>query len=700
MGQQRWARRWRTKGLCFVAFILGLSACASLSDPSEPAHGSDPEGVAVSPVEDGDWPIHGRDFYEQRYSPLEQIGEGNVADLGLAWSFDLGTMRGVQSTPIVVGGVFYVTGPWSLVYALDARTGKELWRFDPEVPKQHARYACCTVSNRGVAVDGGRAFVGTLDGRLIGLDVADGSVIWETLTVDPEQPYTITGAPRVVEGLVVIGNGGAEYGVRGYVSAYHVDSGELAWRTFTVPGDPSKPFESPAMEYAASTWNGQWWKYGGGGTVWDAMAYDPELDLLYVGSGNGSPHARWARSPGGGDNLYLSSILALRPATGELVWYFQTTPADTWDYTATQHILLADLEVDGRVRKVVMQAPKNGFFFVLDRETGEFISGAPYVKVTWAEGLDAEGRPIESPHGDYRHQSRMIHPSQMGGHNWHPMSFHPGTGLVYVPALDISTPMGFDPDWTFQPGRFNLAIDFEEFAEGGGEAEGFLLAWDPIQQREVWRIAHRAPWSGGTLATGGNLVFQGSSDGRLVAYRASDGNKLWESPAGTGVMAGPVTYALDGVQYVSVAAGWGGSFPMGMGEVAARARVRGGGRVLTFRLGGTAEVPPGLPWPAPPPAPVFQLEASEADVAAGSSLYHAECGLCHGAAVIGGGSLPDLRYASTAVHERFQQIVHAGEREALGMPGFSDRLSLDQIRQIQAYVLSAANAAAAGQKSD
>ncbi|MEE3332438.1 MAG: PQQ-dependent dehydrogenase, methanol/ethanol family, partial [Myxococcota bacterium] len=512
------------------------------------------------------WLTHGRTYSEQRYSTLDAVDENNVGELGLAWFFDLATKRGVQSTPIVVDGVMWVTGPWSVVHALDAVSGSHLWTYDPRVPREHARFACCGVSNRGVAIYEAQVFVGTIDGRLIALDAKTGVLNWETLTVEAGEPYSITGAPRVVEGRVIIGNGGAEYGVRGYVGAYDASTGELLWRTYTVPGDPSKPFESEALERAAATWTGEWWKYGGGGTVWDAIAYDPELELLYIGTGNGSPHARWARSPGGGDNLYLSSILALKPDTGEQVWHFQTTPADSWDYTATQHILLADLEIEGRVRQVLMQAPKNGFFFVLDRETGEFISGAPFVKMNWAEGLTEEGRPIESEQADYREETRWIHPSSIGGHNWHPMAFHPGTGLVYIPALEMAMPMLFDKDWMYKPGRQNLAVDFGEFDVTELEdPKSFLLAWDPVAQREVWRASYKAPWNGGALATAGNLVFQGSADGRLIAYRASDGEPLWESPAGTGVMAGPVTYSVDGVQYVAVAAGWGGSFPMGMG---------------------------------------------------------------------------------------------------------------------------------------
>lgn len=701
--------------LCGLVLCFGLASAgcdfsapgASDAAADEPNHvpAGSSEAPTATPVDDArlaaaaldsaNWLSHGRTYSEQRYSPLDDISEETVSELGLAWSFELGSKRGVQSTPIVADGVMYVTAPWSIVHALDAASGAHLWTYDPQVPRAHARHACCSVASRGVAIYEGRVFVGTIDGRLVAIDAKTGELSWQTLTVDPAQPYSITGAPRVVGGRVIIGNGGADFGVRGYVGAYVADTGEPLWRTYTVPGDPSKPFESEAIERAAATWNGEWWKYGGGGTVWDAIAYDPELDLLYIGTGNGSPHARWARSPGGGDNLYLASILALRPATGELVWHFQTTPADSWDYTATQQMVLADLEIDGRVRKVLMQAPKNGFFFVLDRKTGKFISGEAFVRMNWAEGLDENGRPIESEYADYSEETRWIHPSAMGGHNWQPMAFHPGTGLMYIPALEIAMPMLFDKDWVFEPGHSNMAVKFGDVDLSMTDPPAsFLLAWDPVAQREVWRVPYEAHWNGGALATAGNLVFQGSGDGRLLAYRATDGAQLWESPTGTSVMAGPVSYSVDGVQYVAVAAGWGGSFAMGMGKIATLGRVRGGGRVLVFKLGGDVSVPPGEPWPGPPPMPTFQVAVAPEDVGEGAKLYHKRCGVCHGSEVVGGGSVPDLRYASSEVHERIQQIVRGGERVELGMPSFADTLDQEQVRKIQAYILYAAHQAA------
>ena len=361
-----------------VSIVLLAAGCGGEQHASSPAPAAaaiDAARLTAADKEAGNWMSYGRTYDEQRFSPLQQVTAGNVAQLGLAWHYDLDAVhRAQESTPLVIDGVMYVTTAWSKVVALDARTGKELWRYDPKVPGEWGVNACCDVVNRGVAAWKGKLYLGTLDGRLVALDAATGKPAWEVLTVDRAYRYTITGAPRVIKDKVIIGNGGAEFGVRGYVSAYDADTGKLVWRFYTVPGDPTKPFESPALEKAAKTWNGQWWKEGGGGTVWDSVAYDPKLDLLYIGTGNGAPWNRASRSPGGGDNLYLSSIMALKADTGEYVWHYQTTPGETWDFTATQHLILADITIDGRARQVIMQAPKNGFFYVLDRATGELIS--------------------------------------------------------------------------------------------------------------------------------------------------------------------------------------------------------------------------------------------------------------------------------------------------------------------------------------
>ncbi len=472
--------------------------------------------IAAADKEPQNWLSHGRTYSEQRFSPLAKINAGNVGQLGLAWSVDIKsrTARGLEATPIVVDGVIYTSGAWSHVLAIEAKTGKLLWEFDPEIPGHYAGKGCCDIVNRGVAVWGNKVYIGAFDGRLIALDAKTGKKVWETLTVDQSQDYTITGAPRIVKGKVIIGNGGAEFGVRGYVSAYDAETGKMAWRFYTVPGDPKKPFESKTVEMIARTWAGEWWKYGGGGTVWDSMAYDPELDLLYIGVGNGSPWNYKLRSDAKGDNLFLASIVAIKPDTGDYVWHFQTTPGEDWDYTATQHMILADLQIDGRARKVIMQAPKNGFFYVLDRATGEFISGAAYSKVTWADGLDPKtGRPNVKPEAYYSSTGKplVIQPGPGGAHNWHPMSFSPRTGFVYIPSIEAA--FGYVPSdpktfrqrpgvmWSFGIDPVGAAIPEDEATRKAirASSKGRLIAWDPIQKKPAWvgrvsdRVERRPP---------------------------------------------------------------------------------------------------------------------------------------------------------------------------------------------------------------
>jgi quinohemoprotein ethanol dehydrogenase len=657
----------------------------------------DHERLVGANREPAQWMSHGRTYDEQRYSPLDAIQTENVSELSLAWSFDLGSKRGLEATPIVVDGVMYVTGTWSRVFAIDAANGRLVWEYDPHVPRAVGRAACCDVVNRGVATWKGAIFVGTLDGRLVSLDAKDGSVHWEVMTVDPSKPYTITGAPRVVKGKVLIGNGGAEYGVRGYVSAYAAESGELAWRFYTVPGDPELGFESDEMERAAKTWSGEWWKLGGGGTVWDSMAYDPELDLLYIGVGNGSPWNRRLRSPGGGDNLFLCSIVALRPDTGEYVWHYQVVPAETWDYTATQHMILADLEWQGAKRKVLMQAPKSGFFMVLDRVTGELLSAEPFAEVTWSKGYDlTTGRPIENPGSDYKDGPATVKPSSGGAHNWQPMAFHPGTGLVYIPAMEaIFTYKGVDAI-EIEHGLRNRGIVDPENPPGDAHflsvmqkrlVSGHILAWDPVRQRERWRVALPASWNGGLLATAGDLVFQGGGDRALRAFHAQTGELLWSHETQTGVIATPVTYAVDGEQFVSVLAGWGGSFGLMSGISQPPAAPTG--RVLTFKIGGRAELPP-IPQGSPIPDPPERMNVSDEVVEEGARLYGKYCSYCHGTGVVGGGAVSDLRRLPKAFHDSFQHIVLEGGLEGLGMPRFGDVLEAADVNAIQAFVIEKA----------
>lgn len=563
-----------------LVLIVSLSACSTAPPVSSPAErpasaGSAPperaeDGVPGLGVPDNapaavdeEWTGHGGDLGEQRYSSLAQINSDNVGRLDVAWTYDI-SRRGarLESTPLVVDGVMYATGPMSTVFALDARTGTELWYWDPGIPdeEQGGPPACCGDVNRGVGVHGDKVFVGLLDGRLVALDRHNGHVIWTVQTTPAGDDYSITGAPRVFRDKVVIGNGGAEYGVRGYVTAYDVEDGEQLWRTFTVPGNPADGFESEAMARAAETWNGEWWAIGGGGTVWDAMVYDGALNLLYIGTGNGSPWSREYRSPGGGDNLYLSSIVALDGDTGEYRWHYQTTPGDDWDYTATQPLMLLDIEIDGRTRQVIVQAPKNGFFYVIDRVTGEFISGQPFADdVTWATGIDPDtGRPIETPEARYGQTGRGVYlaPGPTGAHNWPPMAFNRETGLVYLPAKNNNFFYQMTDRLEYTKGVWNTGTIFR----GGDrpvrpEIQGpttFFLAWDPAENREVWRVESTGE-NGGTLSTAGNLVFWGSGD-RMIAFDARSGEELWSAEVGRGTSS-PMTYALDGRQYVTILGG-------------------------------------------------------------------------------------------------------------------------------------------------
>ncbi|MEZ5922061.1 MAG: PQQ-dependent dehydrogenase, methanol/ethanol family [Parvularculaceae bacterium] len=688
-----------------------LSSCGERTAPTPDAavyaaleQGAPAEGVdtaAIIAADPKEWLTHGRTYAEERFSPLDQVNADNVGELGLAWAFDLGTSRGIEVTPIVHDGVMYVTANWNIVYALDAKTGKELWSYDPDVDRSRAAQMCCDIVNRGVALWDGKIYTGTIDGRLIALNAKTGRKIWDAQTFDKAKPYSITGAPRIVKGRVLIGNGGAEYGVRGYLSAYDANTGDLSWRFYTVPGNPEDGFENAAMEMAAKTWNGQWWKLGGGGTVWDSMAYDPDLDLLYIGVGNGSPWNQRIRSPGGGDNLFLSSIVALRPETGEYVWHYQTTPGETWDYTATQHIILADLEIDGAERKVLMQAPKNGFFYVIDRESGKLISAKNFAPVNWASGVDLKtGRPVENPDARWPGKDPFFQlPGPLGAHNWQPMSYSPETGLVYIPAQQIPFMYG-DDQFTEKKGGWNTGANFllgsfptdeATFKALRSALQGKLLAWDPVKQEERWSSAEFGPWNGGVLSTAGGLVFEGASTANFSAYDAETGEELWKFFTQTGVTAAPITYEIDGEQYVAVAAGWGGAYALIAGGVVPTGSEAKAGRILTFKLGAKGELPPvetaALEIPEPPP-----LKASEEDVARGAVAYAANCLVCHGDHAQSSGLVPNLRRSPVLADKaQWKSIVIDGARAENGMGGFGEIIDADAAEAIRNYVISEAN---------
>jgi quinohemoprotein ethanol dehydrogenase len=674
-----------------AVWLLTLTACGHTSANKEI---DDPE-LRAGDADSANWTTYGRTYSEQRFSPLKQIDEQTVGKLGLAWSFDFGTRRGLEATSLVKDGVLYTTSAWSLVYAFNARTGEMLWMYDPHVAKDHAKFVCCDVVNRGVALYQGIVYVGALDGRLIALDAKTGKVVWETQTTPKDGPYAITGAPRIAKGRVIIGNAGSEYAVRGYLSAYDAETGKLIWKTYTVPGDPSKPFESEAMRRAAATWSGEWWKAGGGGSTWDTIVYDPELDLVYFGTGNASPW--YDRLRGKGDDLYVASIVALRADNGEHVWHYQTTPGDNWDYDATQPLMLATLTIDGHQRRVVMQANKNGFFYVLDREKGTLISARPFTEMNWATGIDPKGRPIENAAVRELKDATIVRPSPEGGHNWHPMSFNPTTGLVYLGVLNDTAVHAVASDFKINLHDQTTGADRSYNGPVRDQwlkmtSTGRLVAWDPVAQREVWHADLPDPKSGGTLTTAGNLVFQGRADGKLVAYRATDGKQLWEFDAGIGIAAPPMTYEVNGNQYIAVLAGWGGPMvlnnrPVGRGKV-------GPGLLLSFSLGGSAPFTPFVRKIPPVPMPTFKLAASRPDIEKGRVLFATFCGRCHGGNVVSGGSVPDLRYTEEPTHQMFEEIVRGGARREFGMPSFSEDLTSAQVRLIQAYILDRARESA------
>jgi len=701
------------KGLFALAPLALLAACSGHGGGSGGT--KDVSGAAIAQGTDGEWLSYGRTYDEQRFSPLTQINADNAGQLGLAWYADLDTNRGQEGTPLVIDGKIYISTAWSKAKAYDAATGKLIWEYDPKVPGETGVKACCDVVNRGLAAWGDKLFLGTLDGRLVAIDRATGKEIWSTVTVDQSKNYTITGAPRVINGMVIIGNGGAEYGVRGYVTAYAADTGKQLWRFYTVPDAPGKNV-ADYLKKAEATWKGEYWRIGGGGTVWDAMAYDPELDLLYIGVGNGSPWNQALRSPGGGDNLYLSSVVAVHARTGEYAWHFQETPGETWDYTATQHIMLADLTIDGKSRKVLMHAPKNGFFYVIDRTNGQFISGKNYVPVTWATGLDPKtGRPIENPAARYDKTGKpfVSTPGPGGAHSWHPMAYDPAEKLVFIPAQNASFP--YIPqtakDFKVSPVGYNTGDDF---AAGSMPADpkvraaalaattGALVAWDPVAQKERWRVNYKGPWNGGLLATAGGLLFQGTAAGDFIAYAAKDGRSLWSFPAQTGVIAPPVTYSVNGEQYVAVLAGWGGSYALSPGLISLKSGpVRNVSRLLVFKLGGKAALPKAAAVVEPPLNPPARFGTS-AQIAQGGRTFATYCGVCHGDAAVSGGVLPDLRHSPVLGDAAtWQRIVHDGALAQNGMVGWSKVLSSSDIDSIRAYVINRAHedkalAAAAG----
>jgi quinohemoprotein ethanol dehydrogenase len=702
--------------LMSVNLVAASAACGATG-----AGRIDAARLHAANTEPQNWFTGGRDQYGTYFSPLRSINDGNVGRLGFAWQYDLGTRRGQQATPIVVDGVMYSSGTWGYVYAVDAATGREIWRFDPHVDGQVGRNPCCDIVNRGVAVWQGRVYVASLDGRLHALDAATGRPVWEADSIiDHAMPYASTGAPQIAHGNVIIGNAGGDMehgGVRGYVSAYDLQTGALKWRFFTVPPAPGRKFEHPELALAARSWSGaRDPALAGGGAAWDGTAYDPDLNLFYVGTGNAAPYDARQLGPGNGDHLFTASILALDADSGKMAWYYQTTPRDHWDFDAVQKFVLADLRIGGTTRHVIMQANKNGFFYVLDRATGALISANAFTTVTWAKGIDpATGRPILADQGDYYASPKNVYPSWAGGHTWSPMSFDPRTGLVYMPVIDAPSV------WDNLPGNkaavkyidgfftTNSVIADDSYdaasmqslygpmpelatlraAHKGPLVRELLRAWNPVEQRTVWEVETSAGmrgYDGGVASTAGNLVLQGRGTGALCIYAADTGRVLKVIETGSHIMAAPMTYSVHGVQYVAVQVGYGGT-AMAVGAIppqSAALRYENVNRIIAFRLdGGSVPRPPSVvdqPFPPPPPQ-----TATPAQIRLGKIKFAEQCSRCH---VFGPSVTPDLRKLSPEAHAAFRDIVLHGMFASAGMGRFDDVLSAAEVDAIHAYLIS------------
>lgn len=688
----------------FFATVLALGVSGAAAQNAVPAmvNGTTMR-AADARASVGDWQSYSRTWDEQRFSPLDQINQDNVQRLGLAWYDDLETMRGVQASPLVIDGVLYNVSIYNVVTAYDGKTGRKLWTYDPKVGAEWARLACCGPSSRGIAAWNGKLYIGALDGRLIAIDAKDGHEVWSSQTFDASGPlgaYSITGAPRVYDGKVVIGNGGADYGVRGFVSAYDAETGKRLWKFYTVPGNPADgpdgEASDSAMKIALPTWHGEWWKYGGGGTAWDSFAYDPALNLVYIGTGNGSPHMWHFRSAGKGDNLFLCSIVAVDATTGAYKWHYQMVPEEEWDYTCTQPMILADMAIGGQTRQVIMQAPKNGFFYVLDRATGKLISAKSYVSEnTWASHIDpATGRPVLMPGAHNTTTPHLMSPSWLAAHTWHPMAYHPKTGLVYLSAQEQPSiyARAEDGSFAFVHRRSNSGQAYGTMPElraklqqeANAKEKGYLLAWDPRTQTEAWRVDYPHPGSGGVLATAGNLLIQGTIDKTLAIYRADTGAKLWEMNIDQAPVAGPITYMIDGEQYIAINAGWGGSPVYNLGPFRTATA-----KLLVFKLDAKGVTLPPMPPPSALPRPPM-LRASEAQVSEGRTLYaQTGCNRCHGDNAVGG--VKDLRFMAAETHAQFDDILLKGARADKGMASFADVLSPAQVEAIHAYLIARGN---------
>jgi quinohemoprotein ethanol dehydrogenase len=675
--------------LVTILVLLGLGSCDRPAQPIESAMVANPD----------DWPLWGRTGHEAHYSPLDEIDTGSVDDLTLAWHFDLEPGYSA-STPIAADGRLFITTGHSHIRAFDAATGKLLWEYDGGTRQRARNPLHFGWGNKGIAYAEGKVVLGTTDGFVIALDASSGKEIWKVQDYPDEQLRNMAGAPRVYDGKVIIGHGGADISpLRGYVSAYDLQSGKLVWRFYTVPGDPSKPAETKAEQVMRPTWKGDWYGKGGGGTAWNAFSYDPQLDLVYLGVGNGFPYNQQLRSPGGGDNLFLASIVAVKADTGEYVWHYQTCPAEQWDCTATADMTLATLEIEGKPRKVLLQAPKNGFLYVLDRATGEFISAQKFAKVTWAEGIDQKtGRPIENPGIRYQGKEGLFElwPGPTGAHSWVPQAYSPRTGLLYVPVMNQGALIGAGQDGGGEiMAGMGVTLLPEEELEGGRSST--LKAIDPVTHKEVWKVDLPGSWPAGVLATAGDLVFQGRMDGYLVAYDARSGKELWKFKTAAPIVGAPISYRVRGKQYVSVLTGSSGQGAgmQTLGNAAYYNDYRAPRRVLTFAIGGRDQVPAHeVPQFTPPPDPDFRPEPKRAEAGA-TQFAAAGCIVCHGWNAVGGGAAPDLRFSPIITDSQaFRRVVKEGALRMNGMPDYP-ALTDAQLEIMRFYLRSRAQQAPA-----
>ena len=692
---------------CVMLSLAGCHKSGQMAGPAKLASSGVTDAM-LTQASDNEWLSYGRDSNEQRFSPLTAINDQNVGQLGLEWSADLDTARGQEATPLMHDGVLYVTTAWSKVMAYDAKTGALKWSYDPKVPREVLVHVCCDAVNRGAALYGDKLYFGSLDGRLIALDAKTGKEVFAKKVVPNDSDYAITGAPRIAKGRILIGAAGGEYKARGYLAAYDAETGAEVWKFYTVPGDPSKGFESKAQEAAAKTWSGEWWKYGGGGTVWDAVVYDPKTNLVYFGTGNAEP---WNPAPVGrnGDSLYTSSVVAVNADTGAYAWHFQETPQDRWDFDSDAPITVADLKIPGpdgkpQDRHVVMHAPKNGHVYVLDAKSGQFVSAKAFSTVNWAKSIDPKtGAPEINPEALYEKTGKpwISQPGALGAHSWQPQSFSPKTGLLYIPANDLAFPYLADKNWKatdigFQTGMDSGAVampaDAKARAGAAAASTGKLVAWDPVTQTARWTVNYTGPWNGGVLSTAGNLVFQGTAGGTFAAYSADKGSKLWSFPTQSGVIAAPMTYAIDGQQYVAIMVGWGGVYDLSAGTLAGKSgAVRNISRLMVFKLGSKGALPAIKSLAAlvlDPPA--FKGTAEQA--AHGGAVFGRYCAVCHGDAAVAGGLVPDLRHSGTINSaEAIRSVVIDGALQHNGMVSFKTALKPEDVEDVRQYVIKRAN---------